>query len=127
MKGVLALTMLSTILVYCIFQPVLLYKYSLVEETLSITVNEALKQAAVKGRVDDEIQDYIKSTIKNVYRVSDSEISIVGTDYYVLRGNYIALSVSIPQPNKTVIEMFRFLNEPTIMNASKPIMSEYVP
>lgn len=106
LDNILSTILVIPMLLFCVFQPSLFIHAGMVEETLRLAVYEGQKKAALQGKYDEEIYSEIKDRLVNVHHYKPEAIEIQGTEATKARGETLELTVSIPSPKKSVMEMF---------------------
>lgn len=106
------------------FQGPLIQNASAVEETITLALYEGQKEAALKGRYDDEIYDQIKDYLVELHHYKRSSIKVSGTETLTPRGERMKIEITVPKPKTHVLEMFKFGNDEPFTK-EKYIMSEY--
>ena len=112
-------------MVFVIFQPVLFQNAGMTDESLRLATYEAQKLASLNGRYDDSIYKEIEKTLVEKLNYKPEAIKIKGTETLKTRGETLELTVTVPSPVVSVMEMF-FPTRKDDYVFSSSIASEYI-
>ena len=119
MQGIVSTLLLIPIIIWSVFQPVLLHNASMTRETIKIALYEISKEASLQGGFNEEMYIKFTETLVENHGYNPSCIEISGTETLTNRGQDIEVVVTIPKPMMNVFDAM------SISNCERP--DSYVP
>lgn len=125
MRETLAEWLLLPFTLWILFQGILFFNASMVEEIINIAIYESSKEAAVQGRYTQDIYNEMTVYLEKHHKFDPAKLEITGTEELKLRGEYLQIQVKVPKPRVNVLDIFKVNEEDDYYIYEKYIMSEY--
>lgn len=119
MQGIVSTLLLIPIMIWSVFQPILLHNASMTRETIKIALYEISKEASLQGKFDEDMYVKFTESLVENHGYNPACIVISGTETLTNRGQDIEVIVTIPKPMMNVFDAM------TINSCERP--DSYVP
>lgn len=132
MQTILSQILIIPFVLWATFTPLLHHNASMTKESISIQLYEISKEAAVKGRFDEELYIRFKEQLFEKHGYRPECIQISGDEELVRKGEPINVTVTIPKPIMSIFDAVKMssCDRPesyTPYNMPLSINSEYIP
>nr|WP_173026425.1 hypothetical protein [Aeromonas sp. Ne-1]AKO69709.1 hypothetical protein [Aeromonas sp. Ne-1] len=125
MDHIITYILFLPLILWSIFQPALYQNATLVEESLQLAIYEGQKEASLQGKYDEEIYKKMRDYLVDTHHYKADQIQIQGTETKTLRGEELSISITVPKPVVSVVDIFNMDDsEPFVVE--KTILSEYI-
>lgn len=126
MQNLLATLLITPLMLWVTFTPVLIANANQVDETMLLAVYEGQKEASLQGQYTDAIYQDMEDYLVENHNVDRSKIEIDGTESLQTRGSEITVEVTYPRPITNLGSMLSFA-PPETKTVKRTVVSEYVP
>lgn len=132
MGQTVATILLIPLVLWSVLQPMINHNSALTKQTIKTALYEISKDAAIRGKFDDELYAEFKEMLRKNHGYNPDCIKIEGTETLTNRGEDITVTVTVPKPVQNFTDIVSVASckrpdsyEPYVV--TNTIQSEYIP